>query len=118
MDKHQLTTIAVTALISVIARESIGWFVSLAKAKAATDKTKATARKVFSKNNLLIAWELALSILGCFLLARIIRLPAPVTRLAVFFIAALTVMVILQILIAVFHIGYFMAICEVYNLVS
>jgi hypothetical protein len=107
MDKHQLTTIAVTALISVIAREFIAWMLSIAKRQAALDTTRATARRIFNKYSLLIIWESLVCVWAGFFLVRLVRLAAPVTRLDVFFIAALTVAISFQIALLCFHIGYF-----------
>jgi hypothetical protein len=57
MDKNQLVTIAVTALISTTAKELLTWAFGRAKRIATTETTKQKARKIFSKTNLRIMLE-------------------------------------------------------------
>ena len=57
MDKKQLVTIAITAVVSVIAREIFSSFMAWAKIKAQTETAKARARTIFNKNNRKIIWD-------------------------------------------------------------
>lgn len=58
MDNTQLTTIAVTAVISVIAKEVVTWLIALVKKTAATATIRAKARAVFRRINFLIFMDL------------------------------------------------------------
>jgi len=59
MDKKQLVTIAITAVVSVIFKEVLTWLISRAKIMSVSDTAKQRAKKIFSKNNLAIVWHLS-----------------------------------------------------------
>jgi hypothetical protein len=58
MDSSQLTTIAVTAVISVIAKEVFTWAVALFKTMVTAETTRARLKAIFSKTNLRIMSDL------------------------------------------------------------
>ena len=59
MDNNQLITIAVTAVISVIAKEVLTWAVALVKAMAMAQTIRAKLKAMFSRTSLRIMWGLA-----------------------------------------------------------
>lgn len=58
MDNKQLITIAVTAVISVIAKEVLSWVVAAVRATATAATMSAKVKMMFTKNNLDIAFHL------------------------------------------------------------
>lgn len=87
MDKNQLATIAVTALISVTAKEFIAWLLAAVRTNAAKETTKIVAKKIVTRNNLWLAWACAAFCFSVFVFVRDIRSPLPVTRAAIAWIA-------------------------------
>jgi hypothetical protein len=87
MDRHQLVTIAITALVSVTAKEVLTWLVAWAKIKAASETIKAKTKSIFNKNSLRIVVDAVCSGGGIWLLSSEIHDKAPLTRWAVFKIA-------------------------------
>jgi len=51
MDKTQLLTIVITALVSVLGKELITWLVGLVKGTAAVSSARAKLKAIFSKAN-------------------------------------------------------------------
>lgn len=86
MDQKQLVTIAVTALISVTAKEVITWLLSLAKSQVAKETTREKARKIFNKNNRAVIWDVFWLSASVFILVGDLRKTSPITRLDIFFI--------------------------------
>ena len=80
MDKKQLVTIAVTAVVSVIAKELVTWLLAFARIQVLSDRTREKARKAFSQNNRSIMWAVFWFLwvsLGFF---RVMRESTPITR--------------------------------------
>jgi len=86
MDRKQLVTIAITAVVSVIARELLSWVIAWAKITAQTETAKAKARTIFNKNNLAIVWNAFWLLFITTALFYDLRKTGPVTRWDVFFI--------------------------------
>jgi hypothetical protein len=105
MDKHQLVTIAITAAITVTIRELLAWAVSFPKKWVTSEPTKATARKLFSKANRAIMWDILWIAWMIFLLVRDFRDKSPVTRGDVFAISLLTIGILTWLLSLTWHIG-------------
>jgi hypothetical protein len=80
MEKSQFVTIAVTAVVSVIAKEVVTWLVSRAKISAVSKTTKETTRKIFNKNNRRIIRDSAWLIWCITSFAFIMREHSPLTR--------------------------------------
>lgn len=80
MDRKQLVTIAITAVLSVTAREVFTWIVAWAKAKAQSETTRATARTVFSKKNRKIIWDVLWFAIACAGFWETMTQTSPVTR--------------------------------------
>src|SRR5579859_8119656 len=80
MDRHQLVTIAVTAVISVIAKELVVWLFSLVKIRSASNTTKEKVKKIFSKTNRAIMGDLFWLVLLLVLLIHTMRETTPLTR--------------------------------------
>ena|SRR3989442_944647 len=87
MDRSQLVTIAVTALISVTAKEVITWLVSLAKSQVRKETTKAKARKIFNKNSFAVVWSTAAISISVYFLVSDIRRNSPISGIDVFLIS-------------------------------
>lgn len=87
MDRNQLLTIALTALISVTAKEFVTWLLGMARFHAAKETTKTAARKVFSKDNLRVIWTLEFFCFSIWLLVKEIRSPSPLTKSEVVWVA-------------------------------
>jgi hypothetical protein len=58
MDRSQLTTIAVTAVVSVIAKEVVTWLIAAVKKTATTATTSAKLSVIFNKINFFILCDL------------------------------------------------------------
>lgn len=80
LDRKQLITIAVTAIVSVTFREVFTWLTSFAKASALNPATKQTAKKVFSKNNRYIMFDVAWLAFSIFNFIHVMRDKTPMTR--------------------------------------
>jgi hypothetical protein len=80
MDKSQLETIAVTALISVMAREVFTWIFSLAKSQVAKETTKAKVKKMFHPYIIVTIWNILALSFSVFMLVSNIRKTSPITR--------------------------------------
>ncbi|HEY1937459.1 MAG TPA: hypothetical protein VGJ33_05970 [Candidatus Angelobacter sp.] len=83
MDKKQLVTIAVTAAVSVVAKEIFTWVVARAKSQAAANVIKQTASRAFTHNVRMAIWYTSWIVWGSFLLWRILRMAGPPTRIDV-----------------------------------
>jgi hypothetical protein len=83
MDRKQLVTIAITAVLSVIAKEFFNWFVAWAKIKAQTDTAKAKARTIFNKTNRKIILYAAWFALSCHMFAGDMHDTRPITRMTI-----------------------------------
>jgi hypothetical protein len=105
MDKISLTTIAVTALITIVAKELYAWVLSIAKMQIAKETTKAAARKVFSKRNLLIVWDICLVSGSIFFLVGWLRMTTPITRLDVALIPAFIIASLVSLCLLAYHFG-------------
>ena len=110
MDKHQLVTIAITAVISVTAKELLTWVFRRAKIIATTDTTKKKARQIFSKNNRRIVFDLLLLSAALWGLLGTVQSPSPITkwlivRLVIFTLSPLAWFVVLlsHVLTAIFE---------------
>jgi hypothetical protein len=99
MDRGQLITITITAVITVAFKEVFTTLVAWAKIKATTDTTKQKAKKLFSPQNVSIAWHFLWLGSSLWLLVNHVRSSEPVTRGAVFAISLWTVMILLWVLI-------------------
>jgi hypothetical protein len=91
MDKKQLVTIAVTTVVSVIAREVIAWLVALVKSTATRETTREKLRKAITKRRLLIVADTFGLLYGIWLFVRILLDKTPINRLEIAFISAYTV---------------------------
>src|SRR5882724_7482914 len=80
MDKNQLVTIAITAAVSVMAREVANWLFTWAKTRSTSETTKAKLRKIFSKNNLKITWDGVCLAFGIWFFLRTVRDTSPITK--------------------------------------
>lgn len=58
MDRTQLITIIVTAVVSVIAKELFQWFWGVCKTLSITNTIKAKFRALFTKTNRAILWDI------------------------------------------------------------
>jgi hypothetical protein len=81
MDRHQLAIIAITAVISVIAKEMVTWLVSLAKTLAVSETIKKKLKGIFSKNNRSIIFDILVISFALFTMVRDLRNPAPMVRM-------------------------------------
>lgn len=81
MDRHQLIVIAITAVISVIAKELVIWLVGLAKVIALSDPTRQRLKKIFSKRNRNIVLDILIISFLVWTLARDLRNPSPMVRM-------------------------------------
>jgi hypothetical protein len=80
MDRHQLVIIAITAVISVVAKEVVMWLVSLVKTIAVTETIRKKVKKIFSKNNLNIILDILVISFDLWVLVRDLRNPRPMVR--------------------------------------
>jgi hypothetical protein len=80
MDKKQLVTIAVTALISVVAKEAVTWLLSLAKSQTLKSVIREKAKSTLTKNLLSLTWYLIGFSSSLWLLITDIHKQGPVTR--------------------------------------
>jgi hypothetical protein len=83
MDTKQLVTIAVTAAVSVIAKEAITWLFTWAKTKSTSETSKAVAKKIFSKNNRRIMWDVLCLSNAIFIFLRKVHETSPISRLTI-----------------------------------
>ena len=83
MDKAQLITIVITAVVSVVAKEVIIWLVSLFKGNSAAKTFAAKLRALFTKSNLEIAGSLLALIFYIGVLINFALAEAPPTRLEI-----------------------------------
>jgi hypothetical protein len=77
MDKKQLVTIAITAAVSVMAKEIAGWLLTWAKIRSTSETAKAAVRKIFSKNNLKITWDVVWFVYAGWFFAQAVRDTSP-----------------------------------------
>jgi hypothetical protein len=105
MDKKQLVTIAVTAVISVIAKEAITWLISFAKISAVRNTTKESVRKIFSKNNRAIILDLFLLGLNITLLVYRMRQITVVTRFDILVLPFYLFSILFWVGSLIFHVG-------------
>jgi hypothetical protein len=90
MDKKQLVTIAITALVSVTLKELLSWLFASAKTIATRDTVKAKARTIFNKNNRRIVWTGLIFFTAAYGFFRTMRSTSPLTRWGVLEIIELT----------------------------
>jgi hypothetical protein len=83
MDKKTVVIIAITALITAIAKEFVSAIFSVAKSTATSDTTKKKFKSVFSKTNLRIIRDALGFIIFAVLLERELRSKETLTRWAV-----------------------------------
>jgi hypothetical protein len=99
MERSQIITIAVTAAVTAAITVTVttltGWLVSLIKLLPASEKTKAIARTIFRKPNRYVIGCLFLFCINVYDLLHHVRDGAPLTRIAVFWIALATVSMML-----------------------
>ena len=93
MDKGQLVTIVVTAIISAFAREIVSGLFSLVKKLSAKSTLTAKLRQVFTFDTINILLEIMVLLSNCWQLYERVSDPSPVTRQAVFHISFWTLMV-------------------------
>lgn len=86
MDRHQLVIIAITAVISVIAKELVIWLASLSKATMASATARQRVRKIFSKNNLKIVTDILFISFALWTLSRDLRNPKAMVRMDIIWI--------------------------------
>jgi len=79
MDQGQITTIAVTAVVSVIAKEVLVWLVGLVKGAASVSTAKALFGAIFNRTNLAILSELLALALYVYLIVHVGWTDSPVT---------------------------------------
>jgi hypothetical protein len=109
MDRAQLVTIAVTAVISVIAKEVVTWAVSLVRTLSVIKTIREKVKKIFSRNNLAIFGNLFWLAWLVVLLAHEVRKSTPPTRVEIALIVALIVGIVFQIGFLTFHITWIQA---------
>ena len=84
MDRSQVVTIAVTALITTLitltANGFANWLFGTVKTQVAKETTKTAARKAFSKNNLRVIWSMAIFVGAIWMLRLELRMSSPLTR--------------------------------------
>ena len=97
MDKNQLITIAVTAGISVIAKEVVQWLWTVLKNLSTLNTIKAKLKSIFTKTNRKILWALGSTIFYLVVIVSFVRDESPTSRfdmlLIVLFVGALAVSV-------------------------
>lgn len=92
MEKTQLVAIAVTALISVTAKEFIAWLVSFVKSQVKKETTKAKVRKIFNRKTLFVIVDIAGISIPLFFLISDIRKTSPISRIDIFLISYWTLL--------------------------
>jgi hypothetical protein len=90
MDKKQLATIAITALVSVTLKELLSWIFVSAKTIAVKDTVKEKARTIFNKNNRRIVWTALILSASAYAFFDTMRSTKPLTRWGVLDIIAIT----------------------------
>jgi heme/copper-type cytochrome/quinol oxidase subunit 4 len=83
MDKTQLVTIVITAVIAVLAKELTMWVVRLIKSMSVLKTIAAKVKTLFSKNNLLIVMDIAMLAFYVFLLVFFTRNDSPPSRIEI-----------------------------------
>jgi hypothetical protein len=87
MEKSQLVTIAVTAVISVTMRELLSWAVTALKSKVAHETTRAKARKIFNKHTRVMMLFIFLLATSIWSVVSDIRKTTPISRMDIFWIS-------------------------------
>ena len=92
MDTNQLITIAVTAVVSIIARELITWLFAGAKSLSASKEATVKVKTIFTKTKTArtLIWDLANLGFSIFVLASKFRRTDPIDRWEVFLITLLS----------------------------
>jgi hypothetical protein len=80
MDHKQLVTIAITAVISVIAKEVVVWLLSFAKNLSTSKTVTQTAKKIFHPSNWGIMVDFSCLLLWLFIFRTVMRGPNPPYR--------------------------------------
>lgn len=86
MDKRQLITILVTAVVTLTVRQILDWLGFLAKFVVASQSVRQTARKTFSKDNLSLALSVLLLLMASGGLVYDLHKPGMPTRMDTFWI--------------------------------
>jgi len=81
MDKKQLVTIVITAVISVTAKELFAWLFSLMKITVVNETVRQKARKLFSKNNRRIMFDIFCLLFTGIIMSHDLLRSTPITRL-------------------------------------
>ncbi len=93
MDRKQLATIAVTALITFTVTEAAKWLMVFSKKTAASDTTKQNVRKIFNKTNRTITGDVLALLFFSLLLWHEMHLASPVTRQDVLYIVCFVIFI-------------------------
>ncbi|ROZ61475.1 hypothetical protein [Ramlibacter sp. WS9] len=83
MDKTQIATIAITAIVSVVAKEVVTWLVSLAKNASAAKSLAAKAKAIFTRSHMEILASLLALMFYAGVLVNFARTDTPPTRLEI-----------------------------------
>jgi hypothetical protein len=86
METSQLVTIVITAIVTILAKEIVGWFVSLGKKWSIRITMNPAVRKILSIHLIFITIDISLLLYGYFTLLSLIRNTEPVTHGSVFMI--------------------------------
>jgi hypothetical protein len=105
LDKTQLVTIAVTAVISVIAKELVQWLWGMFKTLSITNTIKAKVRGILTKNNLKIFWDIVgLSFYGGVLVQFALQDSSP-TRLEILLMMGAAFMILVTGISLIYHLA-------------
>ena len=97
MDKSQLVTIAVTAIITAFAKEIATWLSSIVKNLSTSNTIKAKLKSALTPNKITVAFNLALIAFFSRELYNLVTSPEPITRVSAFLIAMYTGYAILSV---------------------
>src|SRR5438128_196230 len=105
MDKTQLITIAVTAVVSVIAKEVVVWLVGLVKTLSVIGTIKARFKAAFSKNNRAIMKDALALAFYVVLLVYFVRDDSPPTRLVILLMIGIVFAILVMLVSLLWDIG-------------
>ena len=106
MDRSQLVTIVATVAITVVVKELTSWFVSFAKGVPKSDRTRAAAKRIFSKKNRKLIWTFFWAIITGWVFFADLREAGPVTRLVVVRLIFVTSAFAAWLMFAIVEIGF------------
>ena len=97
MDKTQLITILVTAVITAIAKEVVVWLVGIVKSLSMIKTIKAKLKAIFNKTNRAIIWDVFTIMLYLAFLVYFARDQSPPTRLEILLVIGVVVAIFIMV---------------------